>query len=99
MMDELEKLRRDKNQSYDLKSSLNSIIKKLNQAITDLDVAILNIQKYYTVNDNGVGCSELKDTRSQLIHRRNYIQNVILPELNQSIQKMRQQIETLEFTE
>lgn len=78
---------------YNLKEDLNSVITYINNSIDDLNPSVKNILMAYSVDENSKASTLLSKNLENLISKRDFIKNTVIPEINLEISKLKKMIE------
>ena len=91
-MADIYSLKRDRNNYYDLKDKLYSIVSSYNSCIDSLNASISSLKNYYlvdgTIYDDGLLYSQIENLKE----RRNYIIYTIIPAIDRDIYKINREI-------
>lgn len=85
---DMSKLVDDKIKLLDLKTNIENIIRYLNGAIESLKTPSSRINDLYNIDSTSIDSGIINTIRQDLINRRNYLNNVILIELDKNIKKI-----------
>ena len=91
-------LQKNKNYYCNLKDSLISIIKNIDNAIDSINNAIKNSSTLYSVDDDSKCVNELKKQKEKLLYDRNFLSNKVIASVNTQIVKIKKQIEQMKLT-
>lgn len=78
-----------------LKLNINSIITNLNKAIESLEIPSDRIGNYYNIDNISIDKGKLKNLRQDLINKKNYLENVVLVEINNQLNELSNNIESM----
>lgn len=82
----------DKRKYTDLKTNIEYIIKYLNSAIENLETPSSKIKDLYNIDSLSIDNGRINAIRQDLIEKRNYLNNVVLIELDQNVKKINESI-------
>lgn len=85
---DMSKLVDDKRKLLDLKTNIENIIRYLNETIESLETPSSRIKDLYNIDSASIDCGRINVIRQDLINRKNYLNNVVLIELDQNIKKI-----------
>lgn len=89
---DISKLVDDKRKLLDLKTNIENIVRYLNGAIENLETPSSRINDLYNIDSVSIDNGRINAIRQDLINRRNYLNNVVLIELDQNIKKINESI-------
>lgn len=82
----------EKNKYVILKSNVNDIVKYLNSAINNLEIPANKIESLFLVDDLPIDSSKLMEIRQNLIQKKNELNNLVLPEIENKIKEIKESI-------
>lgn len=95
-METIYELRRKRNQYYNLKDSLEIIVRNLNDSIDALNVSNQKINESYTIDGVAADNNKISNCKNELIEHRDEILSSVIPAIEQEIRNLRQKIQQAE---
>ena len=95
-MNTLYELKKERNQYYDLKDKLYYIVKRLDLSVDCISPASDTYKYVYTIDSVVANNDKLNKLKKELLDKRNYISNVIIPKINERIYNLNLEIEIIQ---
>lgn len=81
-----------KNEYVNLRDKVNDILSSLNNSVSSLRGPSSNIGTYYAVNGQSADKNTIRNNRSNLLIKRDYITNTVIPAINDKISGIESEI-------